>query len=163
MRQDKLRTLKFGAPATAPLYFHPRAGGLPPLFARLHTRRRKNKKKENGEYTLRSQNRGNRVHGNYSAYSPLASAPRKTFPLLSLGYNGARLVKLGKIVWSFVDHSVTGRRSLLRRFPRVCIYCCSATFWGCLRLTCDQVCDGFGGEVGRLRGEERDGRDETIL
>lgn len=55
LRRDKLRTLKFGAPATTPLYFQPR--GLARLYARERERerwrrgRRRRRGRRKDEYT----------------------------------------------------------------------------------------------------------------
>lgn len=89
LRRDKLRTLKFGAPATTPLYFQPRG------LAHPYEREReveKGKEEEKGEEEGRVHARGKariverNVHGNYTAYANLEGK--------SLLVGGARVYSL---------------------------------------------------------------------
>ena len=57
LRRDKLRTLKFGAPATTPLYFQPR--GLARPYARERERwRRGRRRRRTSTRAWQGQNRG---------------------------------------------------------------------------------------------------------
>ncbi|KAK1132683.1 hypothetical protein K0M31_014068, partial [Melipona bicolor] len=64
MRQDKLRTLKFGAPTTAPLYFHPPGRGCSRVRKRGEREREDTEAEEAKRriHASRGQDRGNGVH-----------------------------------------------------------------------------------------------------